>query len=901
MPLVADRVKETTTTAGTGTLTLAGAATGFQSFSAAFGTGAVVYYVIAAGADWEIGIGTTGSGTLSRDTVLQSSNGDALVDWPAGTKDVFCAYVADRAVTTSDPATLTNKTIDDYTNNVGANSTHFRIKAGATLAKGDVVKAVGFTPGEQAIEVVKVASSTDVALGICEQALNTGNFGLAVVIGELFNVNTNGFTVGETLYSNGSGGFTATKPSSGLYQVLGWVVRANASNGVIAVNVVAPLYVEASTNTVNTAVIRDGSGNFAAGTITAALTGNASTATALSSSRTFALTGDVTGSVSSDLTSGASISTAIAAGVIVDADINASAAIADTKLATISTAGKVSNSATTAASASTGSAIVARDANGSASFKNVKLDGTTSGTVTVQPAAVAGTWSLTLPTTAGSSGQVLSTDGSGVTSWATVGGQTVVNTTSSYNLSAADAGKLIVYTGTSTANVFYAGAALASGLTTGQSIDIANNSQYGISVGGAQVFDSTYANVPWATASATITAIYPNGKILVATNTTLQRFNADGTADNTFTTITPGSTINSIAISSDGSAVFVAGNFTQVTQNGNTVQRNYVVKLNGTTGIIDTSFVPFSGLNNPVYSVAVSGTTVAVSFSGSYRLIAFMNSTTGADLGGSWTGQYGGTDCFGFQSQPLLKQNPTIANTFIAFASNGYYYIDYEGTYTYFNAPVFLVQSNGGQSYTASNGTSVPQYQYGDAVLITSTHIYWAAYTGYFATVYRLTIGTYSSGLVSNNWNAVNSTPVSVFSRTTDGSIFVGTTALIVNGAASSVFNFPANLASVTALPVVTTITSGGSGVGVLGQSLSNGSLLLCNVVVANTNIRIAKTVVTFESAATIAYPPYQNGQFQATGFTATTEQNFRTYQTMRLQKMSNGQLLVTQRNTPYQ
>ena len=286
MPLVADRVKETTTTAGTGTLTLAGAATGFQSFSAAFGTGAVVYYVIAAGADWEIGIGTTGSGTLSRDTVLQSSNGDALVDWPAGTKDVFCAYVADRAVTTSDPATLTNKTIDDYTNNVGANSTHFRIKAGETLAKGDVVKAVGFTPGEQAIEVVKVASNSDVALGICEQALNSGNFGLAVVIGELFNVNTNGFSVNQTLYSNGSGGFTSTKPSSGLYQVLGWVVRANASNGVIAVNVVAPLYVEASTNTVNTAVIRDASGNFAAGTITAALTGNATTATTLQTART---------------------------------------------------------------------------------------------------------------------------------------------------------------------------------------------------------------------------------------------------------------------------------------------------------------------------------------------------------------------------------------------------------------------------------------------------------------------------------------------------------------------------------------------------------------------------------------------------------------------------------------
>lgn len=157
-------------------------------------------------------------------------------------------------------------------------------------------------------------------------------------------------------------------------------------------------------------------------TFTGALSGNASTATALSSSRTFALTGDVTGTVSSDLTSGASIATAIAAGAIVDANINASAAIADTKLATISTAGKVSNSATTATAASTASTIASRDASGITAVKGLQVDGTSSGTVTVQGADAAGTWSLTLPTSAGSNGQVLTTNGSGVTSWATAGG-----------------------------------------------------------------------------------------------------------------------------------------------------------------------------------------------------------------------------------------------------------------------------------------------------------------------------------------------------------------------------------------------------------------------------------------------------------------------------------------------
>lgn len=93
-----------------------------------------------------------------------------------------------------------------------------------------------------------------------------------------------------------------------------------------------------SANTVDTIVARDGSGNFTAGTITAALTGNADTATKLSSTRTFAVTGDITGTVNSDLTSGASIATSIAAGVIVDGDINASAGIAFSKLAPLTSA-----------------------------------------------------------------------------------------------------------------------------------------------------------------------------------------------------------------------------------------------------------------------------------------------------------------------------------------------------------------------------------------------------------------------------------------------------------------------------------------------------------------------------------------------------------------------------------
>jgi hypothetical protein len=99
--VIADRVKETTVTTGTGTVTLAGATSGFQSFSAV-GNGNSTYYTIAgqSSSEWEVGIGTyTSSGTtLSRTTVLSSSNAGSLVSFSAGTKDVFVTYPASVSV-----------------------------------------------------------------------------------------------------------------------------------------------------------------------------------------------------------------------------------------------------------------------------------------------------------------------------------------------------------------------------------------------------------------------------------------------------------------------------------------------------------------------------------------------------------------------------------------------------------------------------------------------------------------------------------------------------------------------------------------------------------------------------------------------------------------------------------
>ena len=95
--VVNDRVKETSTTTGTGTLSLAGAVSGFQTFVAGIGNSNVTYYAIVndSGTEFEIGIGTVTDAspdTLSRTTILESSNSDSAVDFSSDTT-VFCTYL----------------------------------------------------------------------------------------------------------------------------------------------------------------------------------------------------------------------------------------------------------------------------------------------------------------------------------------------------------------------------------------------------------------------------------------------------------------------------------------------------------------------------------------------------------------------------------------------------------------------------------------------------------------------------------------------------------------------------------------------------------------------------------------------------------------------------------------
>ena len=101
-----DRVKETSTSTGTGTINLAGAETGFETFVSGVGTTNNTLYCISHDGtnEFEVGIGTVTDAspdTLSRDTIISSSNSDNAVAFTAGTKTVFCTYPAKRAPSAS--------------------------------------------------------------------------------------------------------------------------------------------------------------------------------------------------------------------------------------------------------------------------------------------------------------------------------------------------------------------------------------------------------------------------------------------------------------------------------------------------------------------------------------------------------------------------------------------------------------------------------------------------------------------------------------------------------------------------------------------------------------------------------------------------------------------------------
>ena len=164
--VLADRVKETTTTTGTGAVTLAGAVTGFQAFSAGVGNSNTTYYTIqdANGTAWEVGLGTLNadSTTLTRTTVYESSNSDAAITLTSGTHTVFCTYPAGKSVYLDSIGNLSHAIVP-YTT----------ITGDTTLTTANVVVFVNATSGE--VDVTLYAATSNGGRTLVIKKTDSGN------------------------------------------------------------------------------------------------------------------------------------------------------------------------------------------------------------------------------------------------------------------------------------------------------------------------------------------------------------------------------------------------------------------------------------------------------------------------------------------------------------------------------------------------------------------------------------------------------------------------------------------------------------------------------------------------------------------------------------------------------
>lgn len=284
--VLADRVKETTTTTGTSDFALGGAVTGFQTFSAGVGVSNTTYYAVSQGSDFEVGLGTlSGDGlTLARTTVLQSSNSDTKVSFAAGSKEVFVTYAADKAVFEDASGNVTLPSNLTVAGGSTTDSLQLDLSAGVTPAVGQIAwdsgqgtaslgllggniisrlgqslvayvtnaEAVTITKGQAVYlftaqgdrATVKLANNSGDAtsaktLGIVGEDITANGTGFVVCQGVAYGLNLSAFTAGDTLYLGATAGaVTATKPYAPNHLVyIGVVEKANAGAGQLYVRV----------------------------------------------------------------------------------------------------------------------------------------------------------------------------------------------------------------------------------------------------------------------------------------------------------------------------------------------------------------------------------------------------------------------------------------------------------------------------------------------------------------------------------------------------------------------------------------------------------------------------------------------------------------------------------------
>ena len=177
---LADRIRETTTSTGTGTIALGGAVAGFRAFSSVLTNGDTTYYVIvnSTATEWEVGVGTYSSNTLTRTTVLDSTNSNALVNFNPGTKAVFIAQPAGRAVYSDGTSIVSSDGVAVGTTGGGTGVTSYT--AGDTLyyAAGTVLSKLAIGTAGQVMTSSGTAPQWSTLSGIAVTTISFGSTGL---------------------------------------------------------------------------------------------------------------------------------------------------------------------------------------------------------------------------------------------------------------------------------------------------------------------------------------------------------------------------------------------------------------------------------------------------------------------------------------------------------------------------------------------------------------------------------------------------------------------------------------------------------------------------------------------------------------------------------------------------
>jgi len=260
---LADRVRETTSTVGTGAVTLGGAVSGYVAFSSVITNGNTTYYVIVTttGASWEVGVGTYNSGTLTRTTVLDSSNSNALVNFQAGTKYVFIAQPAGRAV------------YSNGTNIVSADGVPVSVTGGGTGFTSYTTGDIAYASGTTALSKLAIGTAGQVMTSTGTAPQWSTLSGIAV-----------------TTISFGSTGLTPNSATGGAVTVAGTLGTANGGTNLTSFTSGGAVYATSTsvltTGTLPTTAGGTGLASYTAGDITYYASGTALSKLGIGSSKT---------------------------------------------------------------------------------------------------------------------------------------------------------------------------------------------------------------------------------------------------------------------------------------------------------------------------------------------------------------------------------------------------------------------------------------------------------------------------------------------------------------------------------------------------------------------------------------------------------------------------------------